>query len=94
MARRSNFCGPQVMTSALSDAARPAAPAIASYSCSSALDAGRRWASVLSRNCGLQEDVVIDVEDLCKLLGVLLADRPLAVFHFGDVALWDTCQPG
>src|SRR5438874_3264181 len=46
--------------------------------------------------CGsaLQEEVVIDLEGLCELLGPLLPDAPLAVFHLGDVALRNAGQLG
>lgn len=34
-----------------------------------------------------KEHVVVDFEDFCELLGPLLPDGPLAVFHLRDVAL-------
>ena len=38
--------------------------------------------------------MVIDLENLSELLGPLLPDGPLAVFHLRDVALGNACKLG
>ena len=47
---------------------------------------------LLSRAIASEQDMVIDLQNLSKLLGPFLPDRPLAVFHLGDVALGNPSQ--